>query len=240
MHATFLRFFCLLGTCALAQAAEPPNNQQQSPQTTEELTRAIAMVLEETNTPGAGVVLVSRDAILLSTGIGLADRASKAPVTPDTMFRAGSISKSFTALAILKLQEAGQLKLEDRVRDLAPQAKFENPWEDSEPVRLIHLLEHTAGFDEISLREFATSRPASRLEEDINFDPRPRTSRWRPGQFCSYSNADYSLAGYGHDGTTPRPYEHIIGRPSGALSCTPSELGHLAQMHLRQDREVVI
>jgi len=278
MQVTVFRFLCLLGTCIVqsVQAAEPANNQKQAPQTTEELTRAIALVLEETNTPGAGIALVSRDEILLSTGIGLANRESKVPVTVDTIFRAGSISKSFTALAILKLQEAGQLKLEDRVRDLAPQAKFANPWEDSDPVRLVHLLEHTAGFDDISLRELVTSRPDSRLEDDINFDPRPRTSRWRPGQFSAYSNADYSLAGYvlekvsgetfddylaekiirpldmsgasflltdqvrkqlatGYvDGTTPRPYEHIIGRPKGALNCTPSELGHLVQMLLNR------
>jgi CubicO group peptidase (beta-lactamase class C family) len=275
MHRLECCFALLLATCLLplARAEEPEKVSSRAPESTEELTRALEQVLTDTKTPGAGLAIVSRDGITFSAGVGLADRAANRKVTLDTMFRAGSISKSFTALAILKLQEAGRLKLDDRVHDLAPEAKFTNPWEGSEPLRLVHLLEHTAGFDEISLREFATSRPGSQVSEDINFDAQPRTSRWRPGRFFSYSNADYSVAGYvvekvsgqsfdeylsnemlepldmarasfllteevkehlakgyGRDGITPRPYEHIIGRPSGALNCTPTELAHLVQM----------
>jgi CubicO group peptidase (beta-lactamase class C family) len=253
------------------------DHQMGTPRSKEELKEAVKQILDETNTPGAGIAIVSRDEILVTLSVGLADRDSKRPVTPDTMFRAGSISKTFTALAILKLQEAGRLSLEDRLCDLTPDVQFTNPWEESDPVRLAHVMEHTAGFDEISLREFATNIPASRLRDDINFDPRPRISRWQPGTFFSYSNADYSVAGYvvekvsgqsfdefvesqilkpldtpkvsflltdvvqdmlatgyAPDGVSSRPYGHIIGRPSGALNCTPTELGHLVQMLLNR------
>lgn len=269
-------FVLLCGLCVIqaSRAADAANN---TPSNVEELKRALALVLEETNTPGAGVAIVSRDEILVSEGVGLADRESQRKVTADTMFRAGSISKSFTAAAILKLLEAGQLDPQDPLSVLAPEVSFTNPWESTAPLRLVHALEHTTGFDEISLREFATSVPDSQLREALEFDPRPRTSRWPPGRFFSYSNANYTVAGYvvekvsqqnfeeflaseileplemrgasflltdmvknnlatgyGRDGSTPRAYEHIVGRSSGALNCTAEELSHFVQMLLNR------
>jgi CubicO group peptidase (beta-lactamase class C family) len=190
--------FVLVGLCLAERSllADSPTDPSATPQTTEELEYQIKQVLDQTNTPGAGLVIVSRDGIVWNTAIGLADRDSQRPVTPDTMFRAGSISKSFTAMGILKLQEAGRLKLDDPLRSLAPEVQYFNPWEDSQPVRLVHLLEHTAGFDEVRLSQLGRSIPDSRLSDHINLDPRPRTSRWPPGKFFSYSNADYTVAGY--------------------------------------------
>lgn len=278
MHRTLILFApvgCFLLALDCATGAELGGNA--APTTIAELERAIEGVLQDTNTPGAGIAIVSRDRILHVAGLGLADRAQNRAVTKETMFRAGSISKSFTALAIQKLEEAGRINLDARVRDLAPEVQYSNRWEEVAPLRLVHLLEHTAGFDEISLREFATSKPDSQLAEDIDFDPRPRTSRWPPGQFFSYSNADYTLVGYilekvsgqpfddflaeellwplqmeqasflctenvqrqlaigyGPDGVTPKDYEHIVGRPSGALNCSPTELPHLVELLLNR------
>src|SRR5206468_3394427 len=93
-----------LGCIAESKKDEPP-----IPRTTEQLHQAIAQVLQETQTPGAGVVLASKAQVLWTAGIGLADRAAGRAVTPQTRFRAGSISKSFVALAVLKLQEEGKL-----------------------------------------------------------------------------------------------------------------------------------
>src|SRR5262245_14667352 len=133
------------GCAGQAEKDEPP-----APATLEELDQAITRVLHETQTPGAGVVLVSKDKVLWKAGIGLADRATGREVTPDTIFRAGSISKCFVALAVLKLQEEGKLRLDVRLRDLVGDIEFANPWEATDPVRLAHVLEHTAGFDDIT------------------------------------------------------------------------------------------
>ena len=56
------------------------------------------------------------------------------------MFRIGSTSKMFVALSVLKLVEEGKLSLDDRVAGLAPDVIFENPWEPTDPVRLVHRL----------------------------------------------------------------------------------------------------
>ena len=73
-------------------------------------------------------------------------RDSLSPLTAETLFRIGSVSKSFAALAALKLQEEGKLKLTDTVRQWVPEVAFTNPWEATDPVRLVHLMEHTTGF----------------------------------------------------------------------------------------------
>lgn len=80
---------------------------------------------------GAGVALVSRDEVLWLEGIGRVDLATGRKVTPDTLFRIGSISKSFVGLAVLMLQEQGKLDLNDKLSDLAPEIEFENRWEAS-------------------------------------------------------------------------------------------------------------
>ena len=89
--------------------------REQTPAPIAGLRNAIEAVLQETRTPGAAVVIVSRDKVEWMAGLGKADVAANKPVTPETLFRIGSISKSFAALAALKLQEEGKLKLTDTV-----------------------------------------------------------------------------------------------------------------------------
>src|ERR1700741_1794734 len=123
------------------------------PQSLEELQKAIKTELDKNHLPGAGVALVSRGELLWCGGFGQADIASKKPVTCDTEFRVGSISKTFVALALLKLQEEGKINLELRLHDIAPEIPMHNPWESAHPVRIVNLLEHTAGFDDMEASE---------------------------------------------------------------------------------------
>jgi CubicO group peptidase (beta-lactamase class C family) len=94
-----------------------------------------------------GVVI---DGQLAHTGsFGVRDRASRAPVTPDTAFRIASMTKSFTALAVLKLRDEGRLSLEDPVSRWIPAfARMERPTRDTPPLTIRQLLSHSAGFPE--------------------------------------------------------------------------------------------
>ena len=70
-------------------------------------------------------------------------------MTADTVFRIASMTKSFTALAILKLRDEGKLSLEDPVSKWIPEfARMELPTRDAPPLRIRHLLSHSAGFPE--------------------------------------------------------------------------------------------
>jgi len=94
-----------------------------------------------------GVVIDGRVAHLGSFGVR--DRASQAPVTPDTAFRIASMTKSVTALAVLKLRDEGRLSLEDPVSRWIPEfARMNRPSTDTPPVNVRQLLSHNAGFPE--------------------------------------------------------------------------------------------
>jgi len=97
------------------------------------LQQKIEAVLQRTHTPGAGVAIVRRDGPEWIAGIGLADVAAQRPVTSDTLFRIGSLSKSFVALSILKLQEEGKLNLQDTLKSRAPTSNARIP--GSKPIR---------------------------------------------------------------------------------------------------------
>jgi CubicO group peptidase (beta-lactamase class C family) len=104
------------------------------------------------------------------------------------------VSKSFIALAVVRLCEEGRLSLDAPLRELAPEVAFTNPWEDTYPVRVAHLLEHTTGFDDLHLKEYAFLDGS--LREALAVNPAPRTSRWSPGYYMAYSNGGYALAAY--------------------------------------------
>ena len=103
--------------------------------------------------PGAGVALVGTSGVEWAGGIGLADCDSGAPVTADTRFRAGSMSKTFIAMTLAQMDEDGEIDLNATVAELAPEVPIDNAWEATDPVRVIHLLQHTAGFDDNHFNE---------------------------------------------------------------------------------------
>jgi CubicO group peptidase (beta-lactamase class C family) len=105
---------------------------------------------------------------------------------------------------VLALVEDGRLSLEDPAASLAPDVAFANPWEETDPIRVVHLLEHTSGFDDISMREYADSRePPISLADGLALRPASRVSRWRPGTRHAYCNAGPAFAA--------RIVEHITG-----------------------------
>jgi CubicO group peptidase (beta-lactamase class C family) len=140
-----------------------------------------------------GAVLVARGAdILLSEGYGLADQSAGVSNTPHTLFRVGSVTKQFTALAVLKLQELGKLNVTDRVcRHLTP---CPAAWK---AVTVEHLLAHTSGIPNFtSFPDYPTfSATTLRPEQLVGlFSDRP--TEFPPGSRWQYSNSGYALLGY--------------------------------------------
>ena len=169
-------------------AAEVAGNP--GPKSIPELQAAIEVILKDTRTPGAAVAIVSRNQTGWVAGIGKADVAASLPVTTNTLFRLGSISKSFAAIAALQLQEAGKLKLSDTVKQWVPNVTFVNPWEATHPLRLVHLLEQTTGFDDMHFREFARNNPTPvSLKDALADNAAHRVCRWPPGARTSYCSA---------------------------------------------------
>ncbi len=182
------------------------------PKTLQELQLAMKEVLDKEHVPGAGVALVANGGVLWCGGIGEADIAAKRAVSCDTEFRVGSISKTFVALALLKLQEDGKINLYARLQDVAPEIPFKNRWETTHPVRIVNLLEHTAGFDDMEPSEIYNvhDRYDFPLLEVFKRFKKPQTVRWPPGTRMSYSNPGNAIAGYLIEKTAGKPFDQYI------------------------------
>jgi CubicO group peptidase (beta-lactamase class C family) len=181
-----LSVWLLVCSSALQMKAADTNS---GPHSLPALQTAIESVLKETKTPGAAIAIVTSNKIDWLAGLGKADVAANQPVTPDTLFRLGSVSKVFVAIAALQLQEAGKLQLTDPVRQWAPDVAFVNPWEATDPVRLVHLMEHTSGFDDMHLREYALNDPTITLTDALAYGASSRVCRWPPGERMAYCNS---------------------------------------------------
>lgn len=195
---------------AVAQAA-PADSTPPVPRSIPELEARIKQVLDRTRTAGVGLTLVTRDSVLYTGGLGLADRAAKRPATGKTLFRIGSTSKAFAALSVLMLQEESKLRLTDPIRQHIPEIWFENRWETTDPVRIVHVLEHTSGFDDNSFKGYANNDPTPlTLRQGLDLDPATRVSRWRPGTRVSYCNTGPALAAYIVEKLEGKPFEQVV------------------------------
>jgi len=163
----------------------------------------------EKSIPGMvwGVVIDNR---LAHVGtFGVRDRVSNAPVTGDTAFRIASMTKSFTALAILKLRDKGKLSLEDAVAKWIPEfARMELPTRDTPPLRIRQLLSHSAGFPEDNpWGDRQLSATDSKLDEwltkGIPFSTPPATR-------YEYSNYAFGLLGRVVTKASGIPYEKYM------------------------------
>ncbi len=188
----FLALFLHAATC-FAQTPTPASPPAQS---IEELRKQLEKILKDTHTPGMSVAIVHRTGPEWIAGLGLSDVAAHRATTPETLFRIGSTSKAFASLSILKLANEGKLSLEDPVRKIAPEVWFANSWEASDPVLVVDLLEHTTGWDDLHLREYAKDAPDMSLRDALDYDHHSRISRWRPGTRMSYCNSGPAAAAY--------------------------------------------
>lgn len=95
--------------------------------------------------PGLAIAVVHDQELVWSHGFGVADLQTKAPVTPGTIFRIASITKTFTATAIMQLRDRGKLRLDDPVVQYLPWFTYKNRHADGPVVTIRHLLTHTSG-----------------------------------------------------------------------------------------------
>lgn len=204
----------LLLSFLLATAVSAQTKKDETPkpaQSIAELQQQLEKILKDTHTPGMSVAIVHRDGPEWTAGLGKSDVATDRATTAETQFRIGSTSKAFASLSILKLANEGKLSLDDSVRKLVPDVWFENQWEATDPVRVVDLLEHTTGWDDLHLREYAKDAPASMgLKEAFDYDHSSRISRWRPGTRMSYCNTGPGVAAYIVEKITGQRFEDYV------------------------------
>ncbi|TGE18343.1 serine hydrolase domain-containing protein [Hymenobacter elongatus] len=192
-----------------------------------QLQDSLRHVMAREHIPGMMLTLVRHDSVLFEGGLGLADLAAQRPVTAHTCFRIGSVTKTFVAAGLMQLIEQGKLRLNDEVRKIAPEIPIDNPWEATDPVRVVHLLEHTAGFDDMRLNHIYNATPTDPCgAAGLAVFRGELRCRWRPGERMSYSNPGYLAAGYLLEKFSGQPYEHYLTahllRPLAMPDATPA------------------
>ena len=163
--------------------------------------------LRNRNIAGAVVSVVKDGQVLFQKGYGYADVEEKKPVIPDqTLFRPGSISKLFTATAVMQLVEQGKLDLD---RDINDYLDFQIPKTYPEPVTLRQLLTHTGGFEETLKNLFVAHQSDMKPLRTYLVNEMPARI-FAPGKIPSYSNYGFTLAGYIVERVSGEKFERYI------------------------------
>lgn len=173
-----------------------------------QLCKQLDTVIAKEHIPGLMVAIVKKDSILFAGGFGYANLDKQHRVDGQTQFHLASITKFFVAMGIQQMIAKGKLKLEDRIRDIAPEIPFNNPWETTDPVRVVHLLEHTAGFEDVQLNSMIniSGKPLHGIEA-VKAVSNSLTARWKPGTMMSYSNPGYNVLGYILEKVSAMPWD---------------------------------
>jgi CubicO group peptidase (beta-lactamase class C family) len=189
---------CFLLPSSVLHSASPALAKQEGVDFTQ-LEKVALEELKETNTPGAAVAVVSGDRQVFAKGFGVANIETDVPVTPDTLFRIGSVTKMFTAAVLTTLAAEGRIKIDESigkyVKGLNPKLSLVTPHQ---------LMSHMAGMTDESPSDYgshddpALAAYVRSLNEDHFFT--------EPGDIFSYSNPGFDVAGFLIEELGGRPY----------------------------------
>ncbi len=164
--------------------------------------------LERQKIPGAAVALVHDGRVIFSRCYGYADTEQKAAITEDTYFMLGSLTKSFTALAVLKLIEQGKIDPNVDIRKYIPEFSIKSLHAGKTSITVNHLLTHTSGLMIDYYARFTGGKKYS--SADILSQLRNGYLCFEPGSASKYSNIGYRLLGMIVERVTGEPFESYL------------------------------
>jgi CubicO group peptidase (beta-lactamase class C family) len=214
---------CLMLTaCAGPSVSTGPSLTLTPEDLSSELDQVMGALAEEDAFTGA--VLVARNGeILLSQAYGWADWEKQLPNTPQTKFRIGSVTKQFTAMAVLLLQAEGRLTVQDHVCTYLPDCPA--AWQE---ITIHHLLTHTSGIPNFTgfpdYRKLQAT-PSAPEQTIARFKDKPLD--FKPGEEWRYSNSGYILLGYIIEQASGQSYEtYVQGHIFAPLEMSSSGYDH--------------
>jgi CubicO group peptidase (beta-lactamase class C family) len=200
-----------------------PQRKQKLAAAFPEIEKLFKSFMERAQPPGAVFGVIVDGELVFVKAAGVREKTSNSPVTPETVFRIASMTKSFTAISILKLRDEGKLSLEDPVAKYVPElASLAYPTSDSQALTIRHLLTHSEGFPEDNPwgdRQLAQTDKTMRewMRAGIPFSTSPGTA-------FEYSNYGFAILGQIVAKASGRPYADYVRdnilRPLGMNSST--------------------
>lgn len=163
----------------------------------------VEKTLKDYNLPGLGVGIVYQGQLIYAKGVGQADVARNVPVTPDTVFRIASVSKTFAAVALMQLWEQGKFDLHDPINDYLRDYKVAHRSPNAPPITFHHLLTHTAGLGEFAplhryfnwQAHFNVVRPHQQVPPLRKLYGRTLSAECLPGEKWCYANNGFATVG---------------------------------------------
>ena len=196
-RALFLLFVLLCGVAPAARAAISDAD----------LARSVDELFSRTypaSGPGAAVLIKKDDQVVLRKGYGMANVELGVPIEPGMVFDLASVSKQFTAAAILMLQERGKLSVDDDITKYLPDYPTHG-----QKITIHHLLTHTSGIPEVTILPERRPREDMTVPQIIDlFKDKPLN--FSPGENISYSNSGYILLGAIIEKASGKSYEDFI------------------------------
>jgi CubicO group peptidase (beta-lactamase class C family) len=182
------------------------------------------------NEPGGAILIMKHDSIIFSKGYGVADLTTHEPITPETLFNLGSLSKTFVANAVLILQEQGKLSVEDSLLKYFPDFKNQSI---GAKVKIKHLLTHTSGLtDNRHVADdtvfYLTAKDAENWYPEMQVD----SLIFEPGSRFEYSNPAFNGLALIVEKVSGMPWQRFIEenifKPSGMKTSTITDGPHPA------------
>ena len=209
----FAVFFFLLIPCAYAQQTEFEGSAEERKLKIISLKNRVDSLYKAYATnqsmPGMLYAVVSSDTLLFWGSTGLQDIVSRRPVNRNTIFRIASMSKSFTAMAILQLRDRGHLKLDDPAHKYVPElTRLKYPEPDAPIITIRHLLSHMAGFPQDD--PYGDRQLADTEQELSGFLADSPSFSNIPGLEYEYSNLGYAILGRIITRVSKQPYQDYI------------------------------
>lgn len=198
--------------------------------------------LQEEGLAGAVWATVRPDGDLVGAG-GRSNVATGAPMAAGHRVQVGSVAKVVLATGILRLITEGRLSLETPVADVLPQLPLENRWSTTDPVRIKHLLAHTAGLDHSRFWQVFSRVPRqdTPLMAAVTGDRSLLRAQTRPGSRYAYSNVGYALLGMVIESITQQPYERYMDEQVlGPLAMSDSTFRFVTQTGAGADRRLAM
>ncbi|MDR2292916.1 MAG: beta-lactamase family protein [Prevotellaceae bacterium] len=184
---TIINFTTVLLFTAMISCSQNPKNQSDFCNKVDSLFSA---VYSDNNEPGAAVLVMKNDSVVFEKCYGIADMQTKKPITPETNFCIASVSKQFSAVAILQLAERGLLSLNDSIKKFFPEYKadFYNQ------ITLHHILSHTSGIPDTRQRTDKNFMLYSTDIESCKYLIDLDKLNFEPGTKYEYMNPTFQLA----------------------------------------------
>ena len=195
-------------SCSSLRPSRPVVEKGDLPGAVTVLDTIIRNNLRQQRIPGAAVALVHEGRVIFSRCYGYGDTRGKVAITEDTYFMLGSLTKSFTALAVLKLIEQGKIDPNIDIKNYVPGFSIKSLYDGETLITVNHLLAHTSGL----MIDYYVHLTGEKKYSNADFLSQLRKEYlcFKPGSACKYSNIGYRLLGLIIEQVTGEQFESYL------------------------------